>query len=74
MAAITNQNLNKQPANPSLPDVLNEWMRVVFLQFNCHAIGTIKVFNPSLQTATATINYTQTQMQMNPLTQQCHPH
>ena len=29
----------------------------IHLDINCHAIGTIQSFNPTLQTATAYINY-----------------
>ena len=40
-----------------LTDLLEFWKDDVMLEMNCHAIGTIQSFNPTLQTATATVNY-----------------
>lgn len=42
---------------PSDTDVLNGHKDDVMLELNCHAIGTIQSFDPTIQTATATVNY-----------------
>lgn len=54
------QNLNLIPQEPSLKDLLNYYKKLTKLEINCHHIGTITSFNPTLQTAQVTINYTKT--------------
>lgn len=50
---------------PKLSDVLGYHKTDVALEINCHAIGTIQTFNPTNQTATATINYQKVVNQLN---------
>lgn len=67
-------NLSKNVADPDLIDILAQTKREVFLDFNCHALGTIQSFNPSNTdvngkmlppTVTVTLNYTYTVMKTN---------
>ncbi len=46
--------------NPNLTDILNEWKKNIFLNLNCHAIGTVKSFDSDTRTVTVTVNYTKT--------------
>lgn len=48
------------PLDPQLKDVLDELRRTIFLDLQCHHIGTIQSFNAESQTATVTINYKKT--------------
>lgn len=52
--------LNKAPQELTLKDLLDLHKKDIFLNLNCHAVATIVAFDPELQTATATINYTRT--------------
>ena len=52
------QNINYQPNEFELADILNLWKKQLKLEMNCHHIGTIQAFNPVTQTAQATVNYT----------------
>ena len=60
--------LNTTVADPSLRDLLDLVKREVFLEFNCHHIATVESFNSAAQTVVATINYTKTVFELNPLT------
>jgi hypothetical protein len=51
---------NQVPQNPELKDLLDLFQKKILLGLNCHHIGTIRVFNPTLQTATVEINYKKT--------------
>jgi hypothetical protein len=53
-------NNNNTVADPSLKDLLDLLTKNIFLNLNCHAIGTVRLFNPLNQTATITINYKKT--------------
>jgi len=44
---------------PDLIDNLLELKRTIFLELNCHALGTIQNFYPDTQTADVTFNYKQ---------------
>jgi hypothetical protein len=48
---IMNTNRIGAAGNPTLRDVLNLLKEEIFLQLNCHQVGEIVSFNPSLQTA-----------------------
>lgn len=48
---------NKVAAEPQLSDLLDLWKRDVFLNLNCHAIGTIQSFNSAARSVSITINY-----------------
>ncbi len=58
---VSSQNLI--PNEVELQDVLNLLKKDIFLNFNCHHLGTIQSFNSTVQTATATINYKKTYSQ-----------
>jgi hypothetical protein len=45
--------------DPDLIDILFELKRTIFLELNCHAIGTVQNFYPATQTADVTFNYKQ---------------
>jgi hypothetical protein len=51
--------------NPSLADVLDVFKRQLLIDFNCHAVGTIEVFNPLDQTAIIKLNYNKTVYQID---------
>ena len=57
--ADPNNNLpfNRQPATPSLADLISQVQEDILFSINCHALGTIQSFNPNNQSATVTINY-----------------
>lgn len=59
------QNINIVGSEPTLRDLQNLHKREIKLEMNCMHIGTIQSFNATLQTATATINYTQTYNKFN---------
>ncbi len=65
-------NIGTQIQNPygdyTLRDLLDLHTKEVMLQTNCHAIGTIKSFDASNQTAQATINYQKTIYFQDPVT------
>lgn len=48
---------NIVPSKVDVADLLNLFRKDLLLNLNCHHIGTIKSFDPTKQTATATINY-----------------
>lgn len=60
MVGQTTIRLNQKPANADLRDVLNDLKRETFLDLVCHHVGQIQSFNPVLQTAQVSINYTRT--------------
>lgn len=51
---------NPSKSNPTLSDLLSLLKKDIFLNLNCHHVGTIQTFNSVNQTATATINYQRT--------------
>jgi len=51
---------NLYPAQPELKDVLKLFKKNLFLEFNCHHVGSIQTFNPVDQTAIAAISYPKT--------------
>ena len=53
---MSNQRLNN---TPDLADALDVHKREIFMDMNCHAIGTVQSFDPESQTVRATINYKQ---------------
>lgn len=59
------QNINIIPNNPELKDLLDFFGKDLKLNFNCHHIGNIQVFNSTNQTAQVTINYTKTFLQID---------
>lgn len=53
--------IQNPPSNdPHLKDLLDLLKKDIFLNLNCHHIGTIQSFNATNQTVTATINYKKT--------------
>lgn len=61
-------NLNAVPNEPTLSDLLDLLKKEIFLDLNCHHIGTVQSFNSANQTVTATINYTKTLFELNQTT------
>lgn len=57
---ITKPNSNIFKQNPEVADALNLLRKDIFLNLNCHAIGTVQAFDAAKQTAQVTINYTRT--------------
>lgn len=55
---ITDQN--QTVPKPTLKDLLDLHKKDIFLNLNCHAIGTIQSFDPATLTAKVTINYKKT--------------
>lgn len=53
-------SLNQVPSEPSLKDLLDLLKKDILLSLNSHHIGTVQSFDPTTQTATATINYKKT--------------
>jgi hypothetical protein len=51
---------NLIPNEPELKDLLALHKKDIFLSMNCHAIATIQSFDPTKQTASATVNYKKT--------------
>jgi len=58
--ANTNVQQNKLPNEPSLRDLLNLHKKEIKLEFNCHAIGIVRGFDPAKQTISAQIAYKKT--------------
>ncbi len=58
-------NINYQPNEPDLIDVLNYFGRDLKLNFNCHHIGTIESFDSVMQTAKVSINYVKSFLQID---------
>lgn len=61
------------PDDPSYVDSLNLHKREIFLDLNCHHIGTVQSFNAANQTAVVKINYPKTYFTLNPQTQTYTP-
>lgn len=59
---------NIVPEEPSLKDLLDLYTKDILLRLNVHHIGTIDSFDPTKQTASATINYKKTFFEPDPLT------
>lgn len=59
------QNINIIPNNPTLKDLLDFTKKDILLSLNCHHIGTIQSFDPDLQVAQVSINYTKTFLQVD---------
>jgi len=59
-------NPNPIAVTPQLGDLLNELKRKIFLELNCHAVGTIQHFYSATQSVKLTLNYTKTAFQINP--------
>lgn len=66
--ALNTIQQNLIPNEPHLIDLLNLFKKQIFLDFNCHHIGTIHSFNAINQTATVSINYVKTLFNFNPIT------
>lgn len=65
--------LNAVPNKPDESDLLNLHRKEIMLALNCHHVGTIQSFDSSKMTVTATINYTKTFFQLNPVTKSYVP-
>ena len=50
-------NSARRLVEPELIDVLNEFKKNIFASLNCHAIGTVLLFDPLKKTAQVQINY-----------------
>lgn len=61
------------PNDPGLQDSLNLLKKDIFLNLNCHHLGTIESFDGTFQTATVSINYKKTFFEFNSLTGQSEP-
>lgn len=59
---------NQPPSHPDLADALSLLRKDIFLNMNCHHLGTIQSFDASKQTASATINYKKTFFELNKAT------
>lgn len=68
MPSTSSIKQNLLPNEPSLIDLLHQYKKDILLDFNCHHIGTIQVFNALTQTASVTINYVKTFFTFNELT------
>jgi hypothetical protein len=60
--------LNSVPNEPTLSDLLDLLKKEIFLDLNCHHVGTIQSFQATTQTVYATVNYTKTYFQLNTAT------
>jgi hypothetical protein len=58
---------NQLPNEPELADVLNYHRKGIFLDLNCHHVGTVADFDPTRQVAKVTINYKRTYFYPNAL-------
>lgn len=52
--------LNQYPTSFKLRDLLDTVIREVFLNLNCHGIGTVQEFNSEKRTVKVTLNYQKT--------------
>lgn len=59
---------NLIPNNPEMKDLLDLFKKNLLLNLNCHHIGTVKLFDPVTQTASATVNYQKTFFNFNATT------
>lgn len=71
---MTDTNFTTNPAEPELLDVLNQFKKQIFLDMNCHAIGTIQDFDSSNQSCKITINYKKTFYKKDVSTGQLSPY
>ena len=53
-------NVQVPLTEPQLSDLLDLWKKDTFLSLMCHGVATITAFDPTTQTATATMNYAKT--------------
>lgn len=60
MASNSIVSKNLVPSDPSLIDLLKLHKEGIFLDLNCHAVGTIQSFDGPTQTASVSINYKKT--------------
>lgn len=67
MASSTVQQ-NLIPNQPSFKDLLDLVKKNILLSLNAHHIGTVDSFDPTKQTASATVNYKKTFFEPNPVT------
>ena len=58
---------NRIPGNASLKDILDLLKKDIMLSLNCHAIATVQTFDAANQTITATMNYSKTYIQADPV-------
>lgn len=65
--------LNFTPVEPQLADLLNSLKKDIFLSLACHHIGTVQKFDEENQTIRATINYTKTFYELDPVTKIYNP-
>jgi hypothetical protein len=65
--------LNADPSEPALNDLMNLIKREVFLDLNCHHVGTVQSFSSSKMTVQASINYTKTFFRLNSATNTYNP-
>jgi hypothetical protein len=66
MTSLTDPNLNILKKEPGMTEALELLRKDIFINFNCHAIGTVQSFDKNSQTAKVTINYTRTYYEKNP--------
>jgi hypothetical protein len=66
MSEFATPNFNRQKPHYTLKSVLDLFGRTLMIDFNCHAVATVKKFYPSNQTIDASINYTKTFLVPNP--------
>lgn len=64
---------NQAPTDPTLADALNLLKKDIFLNINCHHIGTVQSFDSIKQRATATVNYKKTFFKLNTATKVYNP-
>ncbi len=69
----TSQNYTLPTANYTLKSLLDTFKESTSVEINCHHIGTIQTFDPTTQTATATVNYTRTYFEYDPKTNSNQP-
>lgn len=67
-------NLNFTPVKElTLKDLLDLHAKQIYLDFNCHHLGTIQSFDSATQTVQVTINYKQTYFKFDENTQNFNP-
>jgi hypothetical protein len=64
---ISQVPLNLTGADPDFSDAMDALKRDVFLSLNCHAIGVVQAFDPTLQRATVQIPYKKTFYERDPV-------
>lgn len=65
--------LNRIPLPIDLPESMDLQKKDIFLNMNCHHIGTIQTFSAANQTATATLNYKKQFFDLNKATGNYEP-